>query len=50
MVKDTIVESILAKFKQDLNQVEKAINRNNDKCIISYLFLKPLLVLNSIII
>lgn len=46
--KGTKVEPILAKFKQDLNQVEVEIDSNNKSRIIPYPFLKPSLVLNSI--
>ena len=48
MVQGTDIEPILTKFKQDLNQVEEEIDRNNEKRIIPYPFLKPSLVLNSI--
>lgn len=48
MIKDAEIEPILAKFKQDLNQVEIEIDNNNKKRITPYPFLKPSLVLNSI--
>ncbi|MGL5833081.1 MAG: lipoxygenase family protein [Waterburya sp.] len=46
--KEIGIEAILAKFKQDLNQVEIEIDSNNKSRIIPYPFLKPSLVLNSI--
>lgn len=48
IVKGTDIEAILAKFKQDLGKVEEEIDKNNDKRIVAYPFLKPSLVLNSI--
>ncbi len=49
-VKGTDIEPIVAKFKQDLNQIEVEIDNKNKDRTIPYPFLKPSLVLNSICI
>jgi arachidonate 15-lipoxygenase len=46
--KNTEIEAIITQFQQDLNQKEIEINSNNKSRIVSYPFLKPSLVLNSI--
>lgn len=47
MVKNTDIEPILAKFKQDLNQIEVEIDNKNKDRTIPYLFMKPSLITNS---